>query len=149
VCLAAADATATPPTVRLRAAWHAAELLAGTNPARAAAAARRATELLPRAASRALSRTDQEGVLRRLPGLACDAAALALAWSAAAHDDAVAALEAGRVVLFNQIRDEHPDLARLHARHPEHAARLDELSALLTARLPSRRPAAWSVTDYK
>ena len=132
LCLAAADATATPPAVRLRAAWHAAELSAGTDPARAAAAARLAIELLPRAASRALSRADQEGVLRRLPGLACDAAALALAWSTAAEDDAVEALETGRVVLFSQIRDEHPDLARLHALHPEHAARLDELGALLT-----------------
>ena len=145
-CLAAADASAAAALVRLRAAWHAAELLAGTDTGRAATAARLATELLPRAVPRALDRTDQEDVLSRLSGVASDAAALALAATVPARGAAVEVLETGRVVLLGQLRDGHPDLGELRARRPELATRLDELSTMLdgTTHLPP--PSRWDRT---
>ena len=129
-CLAAAGVDATPARVRLRAAWHAAELLVGDDPARAAAAARLAIRLLPTTVSRALGRPDQEDLLTHLSGLAGDAAALVLGAGQAAGD-AVEVLEAGRVVLLGQIRDAHPDLTRLRARRPDVADRLTALGVLL------------------
>ena len=75
-------------------------------------------------------RRDREDLLTRLSGVACDAAALALADGSAA-DRAVEVLEASRVMLLGQIRDAHPDLTRLRARRPDAAARLAALGPLL------------------
>lgn len=132
-CLGAAAVRATPPTFRLRAAWHTAELLARTDPARAAMAARLATELLPGAVARELEREDQEDMLSELSGVATDAAALTIAASPDATGNAVEALETGRVVLLSRVGDRHPDLARLRERHPELAARLVATNRLLNA----------------
>jgi tetratricopeptide (TPR) repeat protein len=136
VCLTAAESATTPAVARLRAAWHASELLAGTAPARAAAAGRTATRLLPLVVPRALARPDQELMLGRLSGVARDAAALALAVPGVPLGDAVEALETGRVVLLGQIRDEHPDLTRLRARRPDLADRLKALATLLGSPVP-------------
>ncbi|MFG1995322.1 hypothetical protein ACGFJ7_35640 [Actinoplanes sp. NPDC048988] len=134
VCLAAADSPTATIVVRIRAAWHASELLATANPALAAVAGRTATQLLPLAVPRALARPDQEVVLSRLSGVALDAAALFLAVADDASGDAVESLETGRVVLLGQLRDGHPDLTRLRASRPDLAGRLAALTTVLEGR---------------
>ncbi|MEU5339335.1 CHAT domain-containing protein [Streptomyces sp. NPDC020766] len=134
-CLAAAGATSAAPSLRLRAAWHAAGLLAASDPQRAAHAATHAVNLLPQVVPRALDRGDQQHVLSRLSGLASDAAALALAASdGTAQDrarDALSLLETGRAVLLSQALDTRYDLADLREARPELAVRFIELRELL------------------
>ncbi|PZT70321.1 hypothetical protein DN402_33250 [Streptomyces sp. SW4] len=83
--------------------------------------------LLPRAASRALRRDDQERQLARWDGMPSEAAACALA--AGRPEQAVQLLEQGRGVLLARALDTRGDLAELRAAHPELAERLDGLAA--------------------
>ena len=88
-----------------------------------------AVSLLPLLAWRGLDRRSQEQALARLPGIACDAAACAIAAGHPEH--AVELLEHGRSVLWSQLlqlRGEHDDL---RIASPELAGRLDALRAAL------------------
>ena len=116
----------TAPSVRLRAAWHRAWLLAGSDSGSAADPAGFAVGLMPLMVPRALDRGDQEALLAGLSGIAGDAAALALAVpqgkAAERGQRAVSLLESARAVLFSQsldawqapaaLRDQAPALDR-------------------------------------
>ena len=144
-CLAAAEASATAPSVRLRAAWHRAVLLADSDPGRAADSASLAVELMPLVVPRALGRGDQEALLARLTGIAGDAAALALAvrqGTPAEHSQrAITLLESSRAVLFSQSLDTWQAPGTLRDRAPALADRFTELRILLDqpqAQIPAR-----------
>jgi len=134
-CLAAAKASATAPSVRLRAAWHRAVLLADSDPGSAADAASLAVGLMPLIVPRALDRGDQEASLVRLSGIAGDAAALALAVRQGTRTErsqrAVSLLESSRAVLFSQSLDAWQAPRALRDRAPALADRFTELRVLL------------------
>ncbi|GLZ29828.1 hypothetical protein Lesp02_20180 [Lentzea sp. NBRC 105346] len=79
--------------------------------AQAVEAFERVIELLPRLASRALRRSDQEHLLGRWAGIAVTAASCAVADGRPEH--AVALLEQGRGVLLSRALDERADLRRV------------------------------------
>ncbi|MDV9177751.1 hypothetical protein R6V09_47480, partial [Streptomyces sp. W16] len=126
---------AAPPILRLRAAVTAGQLVASDDPARAIGFFETAVELLPRIAPRRLRRGEQQRSLGWFAGLACNAAAAALCEPGRSADEraarALRLLETGRGVLIGQALDAWSDLAPLHARHPELAARFEELRDLL------------------
>lgn len=101
------------------------EALAAERPHAALAAFTTAVEQLPLLSGRALRQSDQELQLARLSGVACDAAACAIA--AGCPDRAVELLEAGRAILHARVLEGRSDLRDLHARAPELARRFAEL----------------------
>lgn len=133
--LAAADEAAASVTasseVRLRACQMSGHLhhLTG-NTAHAAAAYRTAVEeVLPLLAWRGLGLVSRENRLRDFPGLASDAAAVAL--DAGDPARALRLLEQGRTLIWSQLLDARTDRSRLAAEHPELCRRLDHLVAEL------------------
>jgi tetratricopeptide (TPR) repeat protein len=80
-----------------------------------------------------LNRPDQERRLAQFAGLASDAAACAA--ELGEPERAVLLLEQGRGILLAQILDARPDIAALRRRHPEQAARFEELLASLASDL--------------
>ncbi|MGW5442717.1 CHAT domain-containing protein [Streptomyces asiaticus] len=128
------------PSERLNAAWRAAQLLADSDPARASDLAEAAVQLLPLITPRRLAPGDQQYQLSVLPGLAREAAALALADPRATDAErasrALRLLEQGRGVMLGQAIETRNDLSELRRTHPELAAhfietrdRLDEHAA--------------------
>ncbi|GLV99150.1 CHAT domain-containing tetratricopeptide repeat protein [Streptomyces lavendulae] len=126
-----AETELTLPSIRMLAARLAGELVADTEPSRAAALLDQAVRLLPQVAPRQLDRTDQQYALGGFAGLAADAAALALNDPATTEDKrpalALRLLETGRAVLLSQSLETRSDLTDLARRHPEAAARFVEL----------------------
>jgi len=102
-------------------------MMVAGQPTRASHAYGYAVELLPRVASRALVRADQERQLARQTGLAGDAAAAALLDQDV--DRALILLEHGRAVLTAQILETRSDLTELRSSRPDLAQRLAELAA--------------------
>jgi tetratricopeptide (TPR) repeat protein len=131
---------AAPASMRIDAARVAADLLAATDPARAADLLSRAVGLLRLVTPRRLERSDQQHALSRFAGLAGDAAALTLlSGNQPAGDRAMRAvqlLETGRGVLLGQSLDLRTDVSELRAEHPGLAERFVELRDLLDQ--PSR-----------
>lgn len=127
---AAAGSTTAAPSARVRAAVEAAALAGSSEPGRAAAILEGAVRLLPDVAPRHLRSSDQHYALRRVAGLAADAAALVLTASGRA-EHALRLLEAGRAVLLSQALDTRSDHTDLRERHPDLAARYERLRDLL------------------
>jgi tetratricopeptide (TPR) repeat protein len=90
----------------------------------------RAISLLPRLASRGLTRGDQERLLKDIAGLAQDACASAL--QVGDPGRALTLLENGRGVLFAQMLETRSDITELWDRHPKFASRLEDLRNRLT-----------------
>ncbi|MFI9503366.1 CHAT domain-containing protein [Nocardia sp. NPDC052566] len=121
----AAGSAVASPSQRIRAARHAADLLAASSPADAAGLLAGAVRLLPEVVPRRLHRSDQQYAIGRYARLAADAAALTLADPDTLPDEraesAIRLLELGRAVIMNQalnlrgetrqLADTHPDLA--------------------------------------
>ncbi|GAA3908890.1 CHAT domain-containing protein [Streptomyces lacrimifluminis] len=139
---AAADAfarhtalTAVPPSDRVRTARLAAALTMPSELTRAARLLAAAVELVPEIAPRELERPDVQHAVRRLTGLAPEAAALTLQDTTLLQGEraprALQLLEAGRAVLLSQALDTRSDLTDLRAQHPELADRYVELRSLL------------------
>ncbi|XVQ07278.1 CHAT domain-containing protein [Spirillospora sp. CA-255316] len=128
------------PSLRIVTAQEAADLAAEHDVAKAAALLETAVRLLPETTPQALPRSDRQHALGRLPGLAADAAALALAAPGPAEANAVRALqllEAGRAVMLSQALDTRSDLTDLTERHPELAARFITLRDRLDGESPA------------
>ncbi len=125
---AGAEQAGAPPSLRCLSArrWAQSAAAAG-HMAQAVEAYRTAIELLPRTASRALTRADQERQLERQVGLASDAAATALRHQL--PDVALSLLEYGRGVLLAQELETRSDLTELRRHHPELARSVTELAA--------------------
>jgi tetratricopeptide (TPR) repeat protein len=123
--------TAAPSLRSLAAQRCGAVTLVSGRTAEAVSAYRCAVELLPRAASRALSRPDRERHLDRLAGLATDAAAAAL--RGGQPPLALRLLEQGRGVLFSQLLETRGDFNGLRHRNPRLAERIVGLARLLDA----------------
>jgi len=114
--------------LRITAARIAADLARPTRPAVAADFLDAAVRLLPQAASRQLSRADQQHTLGQYSFLAAEAAELALvAGQPDAPARALGLLELGRAVLQGQALDTRRDLLDLYASHPRLAGRFAEL----------------------
>ena len=130
----AARSPSAQAAMRIMAARAAAVLLAEPAPGQAADLLELAVRLLPLAAPRLLTRTDQQHELSGFTFLASDAAALALA---AGGPDlaarAVGLLELGRAVLHGQALDTRTDLTELRAAYPAPARRFLELRDELEA----------------
>lgn len=127
--LGAAVVTASPGR-RVAAAqgWGRCAMLAG-EPASAATGYATAIELLPLVAWHGLDQPTREHHLREWTGLACDAAAAAVA---AGHPaQALELLEAGRSVLWTQALHLRQDLDVLRERAPDLAAALEASRAVL------------------
>ena len=128
-------ADAAPASDRIRAGQAAALLAARTDPGIAASVLDAAVLLLPEVAPRYLERGDQQYAIGMFPGLAADAAALALADPAVPELQrparALRLLEGARGVLLSQALSTRGDLSQLRTRHPEIAARFIELRNLL------------------
>ncbi|MGW6308765.1 CHAT domain-containing protein [Streptomyces niveus] len=120
-----------PARNRIEAAWTAARALRRTDPGSAADMAEAAVGLLPRLTPRRLERGDQQHVLSAFPGLASEAAALALADPEGTPERraarALRLLEAGRAVALGQALDARNDLTDLRRRHAAVAGRFTEL----------------------
>ncbi|MEO3749412.1 CHAT domain-containing protein [Streptomyces sp. B6B3] len=129
------------PSVRIRAATAAAQLVAESDAANAADAAEAAVRLLPEVTPRQLGRGDQQHALGRFTGLAGDAAALALADPRGTQQEratrALRLLEAGRAVLYGQALEVRSDLTDLGQRHPDLAARFVRLRDQLDQPTPA------------
>jgi tetratricopeptide (TPR) repeat protein len=143
----ASAVTAAPPSRRIHAARLAAELAAGSQADRAADLLDTAVRLLPETAPRHIGRDDQQYALSRFPGLASDAAALALADDSpgrapARADRALRLLESGRAVLLSQALDTRSDVTDLQDSHPDLAARFIQLRDQLDPASGSQAPAA-------
>ncbi|MBB6473673.1 CHAT domain-containing protein [Sphaerisporangium rubeum] len=123
------------PSVRILAAQAGASLCASSDPAHAAALLEKAVELLPQVAPRRLERSDRQYAIGALPGLAADAAALALSDPseppAGRATRALRLLEAARAVLLSQGLRTRDDLTALRERHPGPAARFTGLRDIL------------------
>ncbi|MEV4015683.1 CHAT domain-containing protein [Nonomuraea angiospora] len=148
----AATLSSARPTERILAARAAVELMAATDPGRAADLLETAVRLLPEVASRRLGRGDQQYALGELAGLTGDAAAFALS-DPGGDDDArawraIRLLEAGRAVLLNRALDTRSDVSELRAMHPRLAARFEELRDLLDQD-PDLLPTQDSVPDRR
>jgi tetratricopeptide (TPR) repeat protein len=137
----ASEVDTAPTHQRILAAWSASRELARTNSDAAADIAEAAVQLLPRLAPRRLDRGDQQHGLGAFPGLAAEAASLALATSHGNAEDraarALRLLEAGRAVLLGQALDVRSDLTVLRRQHPVIAARFTELRDRLDRPLES------------
>ncbi|WP_432946383.1 CHAT domain-containing protein [Kribbella sp. CA-253562] len=118
---------------RIQAATLAAfSILAQSNNSDVAGAAeslRRAVELLPQTAPRRLPYADREHQLAGFSGLAGHAAACEIALGRPHR--AVELLETGRGVLLGQALDARTEVTELHERHPDLAARFEELRSAL------------------
>ncbi|MFF5496752.1 CHAT domain-containing protein [Streptomyces aquilus] len=125
-----AHAPTAPPALRLDAALTIGRLLAD-DPSAAIAHFETAVGLLPQIATRRLRRGDQQRMLARFAGLASNVAAAVLNGPEPSAERALELLETGRGVLIGQALDVWSDLAPLRARHPELAARFEELRNLL------------------
>ncbi|MEV2223855.1 CHAT domain-containing protein [Nocardia vinacea] len=126
-----------PPPARILAARAAADLVAATQPDRAAELIEHAIRLLPEVAPRQLERSDQQFAIGEWGGFAADAAALTLRNPAVPEDNradlALRLLEAGRAVLLSQtvqvraditdLMDQHSDLAGEFVRLRDHLNR--------------------------
>jgi hypothetical protein len=125
----------TTPTVRIRAAWEAASLVARSEPALATDLLEGAVRLLGEAAPRRLARSDQQRAIGQFAGMTSDAAALTLigggGTAARRAARSLGLLEAGRAVLLTQALDTRSDLTALRHQHPDLAVRFIELRALL------------------
>ncbi|WP_063057493.1 CHAT domain-containing protein [Nocardia sienata] len=121
--LDAQRSTVAPPSTRILAARAAADLVAATQPDRAAELIEHAVRLLPEIAPRQLERSDQQYAIGRWGGFAADAAALTLRNPAVPESDradlALRLLEAGRAVLLNRTVQVRTDTAELMDRHPD------------------------------
>jgi tetratricopeptide (TPR) repeat protein len=119
-----------PPGRRVDAArgWGQCAMLAG-EPGSAVAGYATAIELLPLVAWHGLDQPTREHHLRESTGLACDAAAAAIAAGQPAR--AVELLEAGRSVLWTQALHLREDLAVLRERAPDLAAALEASRTVL------------------
>ncbi|MEU4435218.1 CHAT domain-containing protein [Nocardia rhamnosiphila] len=121
--LDAQRSTVAPPATRMLAARAAADLVAATQPDRAAELIEHAIRLLPEIAPRQLERSDQQYAIGRWGGFAADAAALALRNPAVPENDradlALRLLEAGRAVLLNRTVQVRADTTELMDRHPD------------------------------
>ncbi|MGP4051861.1 CHAT domain-containing protein [Streptomyces sp. 2A115] len=123
------------PMARIMAAMQAGQLVGGSDPARAADFFESTVALLPQVAPRQLRRGDQQHALGRFAGLASNVAARTLGDPARPPEAravrALRFLETGRGVLMGQALDAWGDLAPLRERHPQLAARFEELRDLL------------------
>ncbi|QHY98253.1 CHAT domain protein [Streptomyces sp. S4.7] len=123
------------PSLRIRAARAAVELLAGTDAARAADTAEAAVRLLPEVILRQLGRGDQQHELGQFAGLAGNAAALALSDPRGTRQEratrALRLLETGRAVLLSQALDARSDLTDLNEQRPDLAERFVQQRDLL------------------
>jgi tetratricopeptide (TPR) repeat protein len=129
-----------PPGRRVDAArgWGQCAMLAG-EPGSAVAGYATAIELLPLVAWHGLDQPTREHHLRESTGLACDAAAAAIAAGQPAR--AVELLEAGRSVLWTQALHLREDLAVLRERAPDLAAALEASRAVLNTAADDPRTA--------
>lgn len=131
----AAGITVAAPSERIEAARRGASLVAEADPTRTAGLLEAAVLLLPQTAPRFLERGDQQYAIGRFPGLAADAAALALSDPTVPEPErprrALRLLEAARGVLLSQTLSTRGDLSELRDRHPDLATRFVELRALL------------------
>ncbi|HEY6737455.1 MAG TPA: CHAT domain-containing protein, partial [Actinopolymorphaceae bacterium] len=93
------------------------------DPATAAEPFELAVELIPRTAPRHLVPVDQENHLTMVSGLACHAAACALAQGRPRR--ALELLETGRGVLLGRVLDARAELTELYARQPDLARRFE------------------------
>ena len=93
-----------------------------------------AVQLLPIAAWHGLDRATRENQLKQWAGLAGDAAAAAVLDGRPGL--AVELLEQGRSVLWTQALNLRGDLSRLEQEHPDLAARLDRIRAILDTSPP-------------
>jgi tetratricopeptide (TPR) repeat protein len=128
---AATAITSSPPQNRLMTAaqWGAREMERG-RPGPAVTAYSTAVMLLSQAAWRGLTRSTREKRLADWAGIACDAAASALADAEPRHS--VELLEQGRSVLWHDALNLWTDLARLESEHPELAQSLDRVRLRLS-----------------
>ncbi|SOE47231.1 CHAT domain-containing protein [Streptomyces sp. OV198] len=128
---AARQVAAAAPAKRVQAAMLLSRVVADSEPDRAADAAEAAVRLLPEVSLRQLGRGDRQHAIGRFPGLAGEAASLALADPRGTrHERATRALrllEAGRTVLIGQALDDRSDLTALERHSPELAARFIRL----------------------
>jgi len=114
--------------IRITAARDGAAFAADSDPATAADLLEEAIRLLPEAASRRLSRADQQHALGQFAFLASFAAEQVLiADGPEAAPRALGLLELGRAVLQGQALDIRRDLLDLQAAHPELAVRFSQL----------------------
>ncbi|MGC0327681.1 tetratricopeptide (TPR) repeat protein [Streptomyces sp. SAI-170] len=139
--VAAWETPAAPPFVRIRAAQAAANLLATAEDRESAAdLLEAAVRLLPEVAPRRLERGDQQYTLSLFPGLAGDAAALALDRSGGTAAEraarALQLLESGRAVLLSQALNTRNDLTDLRRLRPGLAERFTRLRDLLDQPAP-------------
>jgi len=136
------------PSVRIRAARAAADLVAQSEAGRAANLLEAAVRLLPEVAPRQLDRSDQQYALGGFAGLAGDAAALVLADTRGLGEEramrALRLLEAGRAVLLSQALDTRSDLTELNRQHPGLAARFVGLRDRL-----DRPPGAFNSVEWE
>ncbi|MGW4810902.1 CHAT domain-containing protein [Kitasatospora cineracea] len=123
------------PSIRIQAARAGAVLVGHTDRALAADLLEEAVRRLPEVASRELGRPDRQHAMGEWSGLAGEAAAAALASGVGEPSKraarALRLLEAGRGVLLGQTLDTRGGLAELRFRHPDLAARFEELRDLL------------------
>ena len=127
--------SAASPVLRINAARLGADFAAGFAPDAAADLLETAVRLLPLAASRQLSRSDQQHALGQFALLSNEAAELALtAGGPGAPARALSLLELSRAVLHGQALDTRRDLLDLQAAHPALASRFLELRDLLDAK---------------
>jgi tetratricopeptide (TPR) repeat protein len=139
VCREGAGVVTASPRRRLAAAleWGQCALLAGASES-ATEGYTAAVELLPLVAWHGLDQATREHHLREWTGLACDAAAAAVAAGLPAR--AVELLEAGRSMLWTQALHLRQDLAALQARAPGLAAVLEASRAVLDTSSTSMVP---------
>jgi len=131
---ARAAESAASPVLRINAARLGADFAADFAPDAAADLLETAVRLLPLAASRQLSRSDQQHALEQFALLSNEAAELALtAGGPGAPARALSLLELSRAVLHGQALDTRRDLLDLQAAHPALATRFVELRDLLDA----------------
>ncbi len=124
------------PSVRVSAAKLLAELWAVNESwEEAAAAYEDALELLPLLTWRGIGRDDAEDALAAYPGIACDAAAVAIA--AGDPRRAVSLLERGRAILWGYLLDFRSDLGRLCEADHTCADELTELRDALDSTAPA------------
>ena len=115
-----------PPTIRIKAAQLAANLLGKVDLVRASCLLKRAVELLPSISPRTLNRTDQQHNLSNFVGLASDAASYALETGGSAFD-ALQLLEIGRGVMASLYLEVRSELTLLEELHPALAVEFKHL----------------------
>ena len=121
------DSTGFPVTKRVAAAIRAAQILYPGNVAMASRTLSQAVELLPKIISRSLLRNDQQFILSQIPGLAADAAALALQVDKGASE-ALRLLELGRGLISNLYISGHVDITDLEVNDRKLATRFQTVT---------------------